>query len=99
MYIVLSVHFAEGVVVWVLHFESHSVAGREVEHYDVAALNVAKPFETVVFPLWRVEVALGVDDRECVLHKRKMDRCVGHARTVSHLVDPKIVAYKKGFFK
>ena len=38
-----SEHIHEGVVVGILHFCCHSIAGGEIEHHNVAALHLSEP--------------------------------------------------------
>ena len=86
---------AQGIVVGVLHLQSHSVACREVKHHNVEALHAAHTFQAVILPLRIVDIRLAVEHRQRVLCQREVQRCVGHARSIHHLVHPQIVAHKQ----
>ena len=89
----------EGVVVGVLHFQRHSVAGREIEHHNIVTLHIPEAFQALIIPLRIVDIRLAVDIRDCVLCKREMDWSVWHTRAVNHLVHPQIVAHKQRFLE
>ena len=75
------------------------VAGGEVEHHDVVALDVAQAGQTAVFHLGPRGVAVAADKGHGVVRQGEVDGCDGHARAVDHLVYPQIVAGEQCLFK
>ena len=94
VYHIMAVESYQSVIVGIGHVWGHGVAGRKVEHHDVARLYGVEAFQTVVFDLRAVKIALGASEPSGhgVLHQGEMHRSHWHARTIGHFVDPQIVA-------
>ena len=87
------------VIVGVGHAAHHRVAGGEVEHHDVAGLDRALPFQTVVGERGAVEVAFSKAEGHLVVHQREIDGGHGHSRAVDGLVHEQVVAGEQRLFK
>ena len=82
-----------------LQLGEDSVAGGEVEHDDVAALDVAQSFEAVICERGGVKIAVRSDDRHLVVDQGEVDGSHRHTWAVDHLVDPQVVAGEQSLFK
>ena len=83
---------AQGVVVGVGHLQGHGVAGGEIEHHDVHALDIAQTFQAVVLELRLVDIGLAVKEGQRVLCQREVQRRLRHTGAVHHLVYPQEIA-------
>ena len=72
MHLLAAVKVNESIIVGVLHLQSHSVAGREVKHHNIVTLYVAQAFKAMIIPLWLIDVALAVENRQSVLRQREV---------------------------
>ena len=72
MHLLAAVKVNKSIIVGVLHLQSHSVAGREVKHHNIVTLYAAQAFEAVIIPLWLIDVALAVENRQSVLRQREV---------------------------
>ena len=89
----------DGVIIRILAIVGDGVAGRKVKHHYVVALHTAIAFQAAIGVLRMLKITLGFDYWQGVLTQGEMYRSDRHARTVSHLVYPEIIAHKQCFFE
>ena len=54
-----------------LLIESYSVSGREIKYHNVIPFYFAKTFQSLVFPLWFIDIGFAAYNGHCVLRQGK----------------------------
>ena len=78
-----------GLILWC---GTQGVAGRIVEHHDIVEFHFSKTFGTTVVPVWPFDIALTLEDGQCMLCEWKCEWCFGNAWSVAHLRNEEVVA-------
>ena len=87
------------VAVGVLLLSEDGVTSRIVEHHDVVELDMAQAFHTAIVPMGPLDVALGMDDGQCVLRERHGERRLRDAGTVAELGNKEVVACEQALLQ
>ena len=78
-----------GLILWC---GTQGVAGRIVEHHDIVEFHFSKTFGSTVVPVWPFDIALTLEDGQCMLCEWKCEWCFWNAWSVAHLRNEEVVA-------
>ena len=76
------------------HICHHRISGREIKHHNIIQLHIPQTFYTLIVPLRKFQIRLAIENRQCMLCQRHVQRSLRYAGTITQLADKQIITHQ-----